>query len=85
MSKDREKLMLDLQRMLAAQNFQSAEEAQKFMEKLKGQPIGKMRPTTPEERAQDLVYDAREMGPGIEGDKKVFSALKLDPDCVEAF
>jgi len=77
--------MLDLQRMLAAQNFQSKEEAQKFMDKLKGQPLGETPSTTPEARAQDLVYDAREMPPSIAADKMIFSALKLDPECVEAF
>lgn len=55
------------------------------MEKLKGRPIGETPSTTPEGRAQDLVYEAHEMRPGIEADKKVFSALKLDPECVQAF
>lgn len=85
MSNNRDKMMLDLQRMLAAQNFQSMEEAQKFMEKMMGQRIEKTPATTPEGRAQDLVYDAREMQPGIVTDKMIFSALKLDPECVEAF
>lgn len=85
MSKDREKMMLDLQRMLAGQNFQSEEELKRFMDKLKGQVIGETPSTTPEGRAQDLVYEAREIHPDIEADKKVFSALKLDPECVEAF
>ena len=85
MSNNRDKMMLDLQRLLAAQNFQSMEEAQKFMEKLKGQRIDEMPASTPEGRAQDLVYEAREMQPGIVTDKMMFSALKLDPECVEAF
>lgn len=85
MSKNREKIMHDLQRLLASQNFQSKEEAEKFMEKLKGRSIGETPSTTPEGRAQDLVYEAHEMRPGIEADKKVFSALKLDPECVQAF
>jgi len=85
MSKNREKVMLDLQRLLASQNFQSKEEAEKFMDTLKGRPIGEGPSATPEGRAQDLIYEAREMRSALEADKKIFSALKLDPECVEAF
>jgi len=84
MSKNREKIMHDLQRLLASQNFQSKEEAEKFMDKLKGQSIGEGS-ATPEGRAQHLVYEAREIRSALDADKKIFSALKLDPECVEAF
>ncbi|HEY5747445.1 MAG TPA: hypothetical protein VIU12_15305 [Chryseolinea sp.] len=85
MSKNREKVMLDLQRLLASQNFQSKEEAEKFMDTLKGRPIGEAPSTTPEGRAKDFVYEAREIRSALDADKKIFSALKLDPECVEAF
>jgi tetratricopeptide (TPR) repeat protein len=85
MSKNREKIMLDLQRLLASQNFQSREELEKFMDTLKGRSLDETPSATPEGRAQDLVYEAREIRSGLEADKKIFSALKLDPECVEAF
>lgn len=86
-NKQHDKMMQDLQRLLSNQNFQSKEEMEKFLDQLKGQPIPEFEPeaSTPEEKAQRLVYEAREMGLNIEADKKVFSALKLDPDSVEAF
>ncbi|MBL0741677.1 hypothetical protein [Chryseolinea lacunae] len=85
--KQHDKMMQDLQRLLSKQNFQSKEEMEKFLDQLKGQAIPEFEPeaSTPEEKAQRLVHEAREVGLNLESDKKVFSALKLDPDCVEAF
>lgn len=87
MSKKQEKIILDLQRLLKTQNFKTVEEAQKFVEQLRSQTIPEFETEalTPEEQAQNLVYQAREEEDIIAADKKIFQAFILDPECVEAF
>lgn len=88
MDRKHEKAMLDMQRLLKTQNFNNIEEAQAFMNKhLVGQKIPSFdkEALTPQEQAQDLVYQAIETDDIMESDKLVFMALQLDPDCAEAF
>lgn len=86
MGKQNEKLSEDLHRLLESQNFQTLEEAQKFMQSLIGKPI----PSFPKavlsakEKAQDLVFEAYEQPP-LKGKLKVEMALHLDIDCIEAY
>lgn len=86
MSKQNEKVMIDLQRLLATQNFKSEKELKDFMNNIVGSPI----PSFPEEtltnqeKAIDLVLDAYDQEPQI-GFEYIADALELDPDCIEAY
>jgi tetratricopeptide (TPR) repeat protein len=86
MDKKHGKLMTDLQRILATQDFKSEEELNAFLNKLVGQEI----PSFPsealsfEEQAQDLVFEAYELPPA-KAKKNVIQALELDCDCIEAY
>ncbi len=81
-----EKLMADLQRLLNAQDFKSEDELRKFMDGL----VGKQIPSFPkealsfQEQAQDLVFAAYELTPA-KAKANIEKALKLDPDCIEAY
>ncbi len=78
--------MIDLQRLLATQNFKSEKELKDFMNNIVGSPI----PSFPEEtltnqeKAIDLVLDAYDQEPQI-GFEYIADALELDPDCIEAY
>ncbi len=88
MDKNHEKAMLDLQRLLKTQNFKTPEEMEAFLQQnILGQKIPSFdkEALTPEEYAQDLVYQAMDNDDLIEADKLIFSALQHDPECVEAF
>jgi tetratricopeptide (TPR) repeat protein len=86
MKNQHEKMMADLQRLIAAQDFQSEEELQKFLDNLVGQTI----PSFPkvllsiEEQAQDLVFEASELSPA-KAKSNIEKALQLNPDCIEAY
>lgn len=86
MNKEHEKLMTDLQRILATQDFKSEEELNAFLNKLMEQEIPSF-PTEAlsfEEQAQDLVYEAYNLPP-VKGKQKVIQALELDCDCIAAY
>jgi tetratricopeptide (TPR) repeat protein len=88
MDKNHEKAMLDLQRLLKTQNFETPEEMEAFIQQnILGQKIPPFdkEALTPEEYAQDLVYQAQDCDDVIEADKLIYQALELDPECVEAF
>ncbi len=84
--KSTDKVFTDLHRLLEAQNFKSKEEMQEFLDSLTNKPI----PSFPKEvlsdreRAQDLVFEAYEL-PQQQAKKKIDEALRLDPDCIEAY
>lgn len=86
MSKQHEKMMTDLQRLLKSQNFQSLADMRKFMDSIIGQQI----PSFPQEslnaqaQAQDLVFDAYELPPA-KAKKNIEKALQLDSNCIEAY
>lgn len=86
MSKQQDKMMTDLQRLLATQDFKSEADLQKFMNSLLGQKI----PSFPkevlnrQEQAQDLVFEAYELSPA-KAKQNIKKALSLDSNCIEAY
>jgi tetratricopeptide (TPR) repeat protein len=84
--KKQDKLMADLQRLLETQEFQSEEEITKFLDSLVGHKIPSLpeEALTAKEQAQDLVFAAYEQSLA-KGRASIEKALKLDPDCIEAY
>ena len=86
MSKQHEKTMIDLQRLLSTKDFKTKKELTDFMNSL----IGTELPSFPEEtltnqeQAIDLALSAYDFDPRI-GFEKVKEALELDSDCIEAY
>jgi tetratricopeptide (TPR) repeat protein len=82
----KDKIFADFYRLLESQEFKTGADINKFMKSISGQPI----PLIPKEglsakdQAQDLIYGALEL-PKIEALKKVEEALKLDPNCIDAY
>ena len=79
-------MMTDLNRLLARQDFKNKEELQSFLENLTNvslYDLPKM-DLSPEEEAQDLVYEAYELTPA-KAKKNIEKALKLNPNCIEAY
>jgi tetratricopeptide (TPR) repeat protein len=79
-----ERALTDIQRLLAEQEFQSAEEANAFLAAQGGRVQPRAAPRTPEERAQELVYQALEEQGRLRV-KLAREALRLWPDCTEAW
>ena len=80
-----ERTLRDLHKILDAQDFQSEEEIEAFMEQLMAAgPIPSYEPQTDKERAQEMIFDAWEAG-GDEAVRLVRKALKLYPDCADAY
>jgi tetratricopeptide (TPR) repeat protein len=86
MKNKRDKVMADLHRALASQEFNSEAEVREFLEKYLGDEIPSMpaRELSPQEKAQDLVAEAYELD-YVEARMNVALALSLDPDCIEAY
>jgi len=86
MSKEHDKMMTDLQRLLEAQDFKSEADLQKFMDSIIGQEV----PSFPkealnfQEQAQDLVFAAYEFPPA-KAKQNIETALQLDSNCIEAY
>ena len=86
MSKDHDKLMAEIQRLIAGQEFNSEEELQTHLKGLLGQKI----PSSPlgllsaEEQAQDLVFAAYKL-PLNKAKLKIEKALQLDRTCIVAY
>ena len=82
----KDKMFTDLHRLLETQNFKSEDELKNFLNNMMGAEI----PSFPKEalsikeQAQDLIFEAHESSI-TEGRKKAAEALKLDPDCIEAY
>jgi tetratricopeptide (TPR) repeat protein len=88
MDKKHEKSMLDLQRLLKTQDFKNLDEMKAFInEHVVGQSIPEFEgeALTPEELAQNYVYQATEEEDEQEADRLIFKAFLHDPDCVEAY
>jgi tetratricopeptide (TPR) repeat protein len=79
-------MMTDLNRLLSRQNFKDEKELQAFLNNFQGKSIDDLpeMDLTPEEQAQDLVYEAYELTPA-KAKKKIEEALKLDSNCIEAY
>jgi tetratricopeptide (TPR) repeat protein len=84
--KKQDKMMQDLHRLLESQNFKSEAEVRKFMDSLMGKPLPSFpkESLTIKEQAQDLIFEATEL-PNEKGYQLALKALKMDPDCIEAY
>jgi tetratricopeptide (TPR) repeat protein len=84
-----EKVSQDLGRLLAEREFGSIEEANAFLENMLREGGGKLpsapAPTTPLERAQDLIYEAFETESSRKRVQLAKKALKVSPDCADAY
>lgn len=84
-----EKVSQDLGRILSEREFGSIEEANAFLKDMLGEGGGQLppapAPTTPLERAQDLVYEAFETESSRKRVQLAKKALKVSPDCADAY
>jgi tetratricopeptide (TPR) repeat protein len=84
-----EKVSQDLGRLLAEREFESIDEANAFLENMLREGGGKLpsapAPTTPLERAQDLIYEAFETESPRKRVQLAKKALKVSPDCADAY
>jgi tetratricopeptide (TPR) repeat protein len=84
-----EKVSQDLGRLLAEREFGSIEEANAFLENMLREGGGRLpsapAPTTPLERAQDLIYEAFETESPRKRVQLAKKALKVSPDCADAY
>jgi tetratricopeptide (TPR) repeat protein len=81
-----DKIMSDLHRLMATQDFKSVAELEAFMKGLMNEPIPQFEQEalTDHEKAQDLVFEAYEL-PHAKALENTMKALTLNPDCIEAF
>lgn len=86
MDKDNEKMMAELHRMFESQDFKSKKEMKKFLDSITGKQTPSMfeELLSPEEKAQDLVFEAYDLE-YPEAKEKIAEALELDPDCIDAY
>jgi tetratricopeptide (TPR) repeat protein len=82
-----DKIMADLGRLLAEQEFASVDEINDFLEQrlASGQPIPSRETQTPLEQAQDLMYDAWDAPNKAQRIKLAREALTLSEDCADAY
>ena len=84
-----ERVSQDLGRLLAEREFESIEEANAFLENMLREGGGQFpsapAPTTPLERAQDLIYEAFETESPRKRVQLAKKALKVSPDCADAY
>ncbi len=85
--KPNEALMNQIHRELKDKNFESIEEANAFLQKLMEDGIPKIDHSklTNEAKAQDLIYAAWEKNSKADRVKTAKEALKIDPNCVDAY
>lgn len=83
---NRDKMFADLHRLLNSKEFESEEELQEFLGGLTGKkiPSRNKEELTPQEQAQELIFEAWDLHPD-KGKEKAREALDLDPDCIEAY
>lgn len=83
-----EKQMADLGKLLSAQEFDSIEEANEFLQQFlneSGGVIPQSEPETPLEEAQEVMYEAFQAGSKRQRVKLARKALKISPDCADAY
>jgi tetratricopeptide (TPR) repeat protein len=86
MKAENDKTMTDFMRLIQAQDFESENDVEKFMNEFLGKKITNVPKgvLTKKEQAQDLIFECYDLPP-----EKVFrnieKALKLDIDCLEAY
>lgn len=82
-----EQQMAELGRILSEQEFESADQANAFLQNLLQETGGKIPQReleTPAEKAMELIIEA-ENAPERRARKLIKDALKLDPNCVDAY
>jgi tetratricopeptide (TPR) repeat protein len=80
-----EQVVADIHKLIAEQEFNSMDEINAFLqEKLSAGPVPHAGPTTPEEKARDLFYEALEQTGRVQI-KLAREAIRLWPDCADAF
>lgn len=82
-----EQQMAELGRILSEQEFKTADEANEFLQNLLNESGGRVphrTPETPAEKAMALIIEA-ENAPERRARKLIKDALKLDPNCVDAY
>ena len=78
--------MTDFNRLMARQNFKDENEMQAFLDNLAGKSLDDLpqMDLTPEEQAEDLVFEAYELT-SAKAKKNIEKALELDPNCIAAY
>lgn len=78
--------MAKISRLLEGKDFESIEEAQEFLDGIigGGGTTPELKPETPLDKAQELVYDAWQAS-GRERVKLAKKALGICPDCADAY
>jgi hypothetical protein len=81
-----EKMMHDIQRLLAEQDFKNEDELNAYMNQLVGKklPPPSKKNMSPAEWAKELIFEAYEMDPD-NGFEHVLEALEIDPDSIEGY
>jgi len=82
-----EQQMADLGKLMAEQDFGNVDEANDFLRDLLAESGGQIphhEPETPAEKAQELIFQATD-APERRARKLIKDALKLDPNCVDAY
>jgi tetratricopeptide (TPR) repeat protein len=77
--------MQAISKLLEGQEFESAEEANDFLQNLVAQGGIPFTPDTPQEQAQELVYQAWEAGSRQQRQRLAREALEIYPDCADAY
>lgn len=81
-----ERSLLDVTSLLSEQHFESIDEANAFLHKiLASGNLPHRAPTTPLERAQDLMYNAWEASRPADRIRLARQALQVCPDCADAY
>jgi tetratricopeptide (TPR) repeat protein len=87
MPKKSDKLSNDLQRLLQAQDFSTMEELESYIKSMQGKPIPEMdnEALSPQELAEDLVFQAYDAYVPSKAQELIDRALDLDPLCIPAY
>ncbi len=86
MDKDHEKMMANLQRLIAGKKFKSKKALNDFLASLADTDLRSLPSENLSriEEAQDLVFEAYEL-PIAKAKRNIAKALALNPDCIEAY
>ncbi|GHT09792.1 hypothetical protein FACS189432_07180 [Bacteroidia bacterium] len=86
-NKEHDRMMTELSRLIGNQENLTQADLEKIVNQFNsGKTVPKAQ-LTPQQQAEDLVYEAYELFPNKveEALKKIEKALKLNPDCIEAY
>ncbi len=81
-----ERSLADIGRLLEEQGFDSIDQANAYLQEITAHgPVPSSSPRTPLEQAQNLMYDAWEASSPQERLRLAQQALKISPDCADAY